>query len=333
MRQTLGSTRTTHLRASAAFAGTVLGMSLIGAGMLGGCSTNPATGRSQLAFYGRDWDIDVGEQAAPGMVQEFGGEVKSADLRAYVTDIGTRLARHTEADNPSLPWSFTLLDSDVINAFALPGGKVFFSRGLAEKMTNEAQMAGVLGHEVGHVTARHTAERISKAAVVQGLVQAAGVAASSYGGGVEQALPAVQVGGELITLKFSRDQESEADSLGMRYMVKEKYNPAAMVQVMEILKAASGEAGNEWTATHPLPETRIQRIQTEIQTTYSYTQNNAEFKLDESRFKSAFLAKLAQLPPAPDAGARGTGRWLAINLDEPATWCEHCRNDKGNSHR
>ncbi len=295
-------------------------------GGMGGCSTNPATGRSQLSFYGRDWETQVGEQAAPGMVQEFGGEVKSADLRAYVTDIGTRLSKHTEADNPSLPWTFTLLDSDVINAFALPGGKVFFSRGLAEKMTNEAQMAGVLGHEVGHVTARHTAERVSKASLIEGAVQIAGVAADATGSsGVSQALPALQVGGQLITLKFSRDQESEADSLGLRYMSKEGYNPAAMVQVMEILKAAAGDAGNEWTSTHPLPQTRIDRISDELKTTYASTQNNPAYRLDEERFKNMFLKKLAELPPAPDAAARGIGRWVAVNLDDPTTWCEHCR--------
>lgn len=304
--------------------------------LLGGCSTNPATGRSQLSFYDRDWEIDIGQQAAPGMVSEFGGEVKDAGLRAYVTDIGIRLSRHTEADFPSLPWTFTLLDSDVINAFALPGGKVFFSRGLAEKMTNEAQMAGVLGHEVGHVTARHTAERVSQATLLQGAVQVAGVAADVGGSsGISQALPALQVGSQLITLKFSRDQESEADSLGLRYMTKENYNPGAMLQVMEILKAAAGEGGNEWTSTHPLPQTRIQRISDELKASYAYTENDPRYLFREEEFKTQFLSKLSALPPAPDAHAvaarRGVvgGAWVAVNLDDPTTWCEQCRAAAG----
>ncbi|MCK6478160.1 MAG: M48 family metallopeptidase [Phycisphaerales bacterium] len=303
---------------------TVVGALAAAAGLfVGGCSTNPATGRSQLSFFDRDWEIDIGQQAAPGMVQEFGGEVKSPDLRAYVTDIGTRLSKHTEADFPSLPWTFTLLDSDVINAFALPGGKVFFSRGLAEKMTNEAQMAGVLGHEIGHVTARHTAERISQVTLLQGSLQVAGVAADATGaGGVAELLPALNVGGQLITLKFSRDQESEADSLGLRYMTRERYNPHAMLEVMEILKAAGGAGGNEWTSTHPLPETRIERIQTELKTTYADTQNNSEYKLYEDRFRTMFLQKLAQMPAPPD---RGIGRWIAIDLQNPHTWCSVCR--------
>ncbi len=310
---------------------------------IAGCSTNPATGRSQLSFYDRDWEINIGQQAAPGMVTEFGGEVKDADLRAYVSDIGTRVSKHTEADNPSLPWTFTLLDSDVINAFALPGGKVFFSRGLAAKMTNEAQMAGVLGHEIGHVTARHTAERVSQSTLLEGAVQVAGVAAENYGGsGVAQALPALQVGSQLITLKFSRDQESEADSLGVRYMTREGYNPQAMVQVMEILKAAAGDAGNEWTSTHPLPQTRIDRLNSELKTTYAGMQNTAQYRFDEDRFKTQFLARLAKLPPAPKPPAstsaapasklhaaveppRGMDRYLAVNLDDPTTWCAQCR--------
>lgn len=316
------------------FAGLVAGTAVL-AMVAGGCSTNAATGRTQLSFYDRDWEIDIGQQAAPGMVTEFGGEVTSPELRAYVDDIGKRLAQHTEADNPSLPWTFTLLDSDVINAFALPGGKVFFSRGLAQAMTNEAQMAGVLGHEVGHVTARHTAERISQVTLLQGTVQAVGVAADVAGSsGVSQALPALQVGTELVTLKFGRDQESESDSLGMRYMTKENYNPQAMVQVMEILKAASEDSGgNEWTSTHPLPETRIERIQAEIDASYGFTKNNPQYVYKEAEFRTKFLAKLAALPPAPDAGVvaarRGVthfvnGQWVAVNLSDPMTWCVHC---------
>lgn len=301
-----------------------------------GCETNAATGRRQLSFYDRNWEIDIGQQAAPGMVQEFGGEVKDASLREYVTDIGKRLAARTEADNPSLPWTFTLLDSDVINAFALPGGKVFFSRGLADKMTNEAQMAGVLGHEIGHVTARHTAERVSKATLLEGAVQVAGVAADASGStGISQALPALQVGSQLITLKFSRDQESEADSLGMRYMTRENYNPQAMQQVMEILKREAGDAGNEWTSTHPLPETRIQRIGDELKASYGYTQNNPQYVFKEQEFRTKFLKKLSLLPQAPDAekvaARRGISGWLAINVEDPTTWCEECRRAARNA--
>lgn len=296
--------------------------------MIAGCSTNPATGRSQLAFFGRDWEIDIGQQAAPGLVEEFGGEVKDPELRAYVADIGARLARHTEADYPSLPWTFTLLDSDVINAFALPGGKVFFSRGLAARMTDEAQMAGVLGHEIGHVTARHTAERISQVTLIQGAVQIAGVAADSAGGsGAGQLLPALNVGGQLVTLKFGRDQESEADSLGLRYMYKENYNPWAMLKVMEILKeASSGEGGSEWMSTHPLPETRIQRITQELQRDYASTKDNEQYQFHEQRYRDRFLRRLAQLPPPADSSA---ARLLVIDLSQPHTWCAHCamKND------
>ena len=114
-------------------------LTLVGlASTMTGCETNAATGRPQYLRYNRDEEIQLGSEATPELTKEYGGKVANPELQAYVTGIGQRLSQQTEADNPTLPWEFTLLDSDVINAFALPGGKVFFSRGLAEKMTNEA---------------------------------------------------------------------------------------------------------------------------------------------------------------------------------------------------
>jgi predicted Zn-dependent protease len=119
-----------------------------------GCRYNPATGRSQLLLMSSEDAIALGTESKPALILEYGGEVESAQLRSYVSLVGHSLASLTEADYPQLPWEFTVLDSDVINAFALPGGKVFASRGLLARLDSEAQMAGVLGHEVGHVTAQ-----------------------------------------------------------------------------------------------------------------------------------------------------------------------------------
>ena len=137
--------------------------------VLAGCTYNPATGRQQLLLLSVDDAIALGAESKPAVLEQYGGAVETPQLVSYVDDVGHGLVRRTEADYPQLPWEFTVLDSDVVNAFALPGGKVFASRGLLVRLDNEAQLAGVLGHEVGHVTARHVNERISHAILIQGL--------------------------------------------------------------------------------------------------------------------------------------------------------------------
>lgn len=312
-----------------AMSGWMKSIVLVAAGVLvlggaGGCTKNVA-GRSVLSFGGlsREQELSLGAEAKPQMVQEFGGEVASPALREYVTRVGRSMAAVTEGDNPSLPWEFTLLNSDVINAFALPGGKVFISRGLAEQMTNEAQLAGVLGHEIGHVTARHTSERFAQSNVAQ---ISAGIAGAAIGASGSQAAAelggyVINIGGSGILLKFSRDQESESDMLGMRYMAKVGYNPLGQRQVMEILARAAGEgSAPEFFATHPSPQTRIGRVQKLLDTTFRDTQNNPQYQLHEERFRRDFLAKLSLLPDAPDKGQRET----RLALGDPASWCAHC---------
>lgn len=272
---------------------------------LGACSTNPTTGRSQLNMLSRDDEIKMGVDAKPEMLTEYGGEVPNAEARAYVTNLGKQLAAFTEGDNPSLPWEFSLLNSEVINAFALPGGKVFVSKGLAIKMTNEAQLAGVLGHEIGHVTARHINERVTRQAgasvgitILSAVIGGGGDAISGLAG------QAVQV----TLLSFDRDQENEADSLGMRYMVKAFYNPIGQLQVMEILKKEAGTPNQpEFLSTHPIPDTRIKRIQQIIETDYKYTQNNPQYKLNAEQFKTQFLPKLAALVQQDTLASAGIG--------------------------
>lgn len=296
-----------------------------------GCEVNPTTGRSQVNFLSRDEEINIGASAMPELTKEYGGRVANADLQNYVTSIGRQLADQTEADNPSLPWEFTLLDSDVINAFALPGGKVFVSRGLAEKMTNEAQLAGVLGHEVGHVTARHTSERMTQqlgagvAATVAGVV----IGQVSDNDTLKVAAPiALAIGSQVVVLSFSRDQELEADALGMRYMTKLGYDPAGQMQVMQILAKESGGGGRgggveQLFATHPDPQARVDRIAKKLQGEYAYTQGNPQYQLQPERFRQQFLAKLP--PPKPKNGKKAEfepGR--TFDLSGRATWCLVC---------
>jgi len=274
-----------------------------------GCSVNPATGRSQLNMMSTQDEIALGTQAMPTLITEYGGEVADKTLREYVTRVGMHLAKQTEADNPDLPWEFTLLDSDVINAFALPGGKVFISLGLMAEMSNEAQLAGVLGHEIGHVTARHINDRMVQEAGVSvfASILTSATKESDYS---EMVGLVVGVGGTGFILKYSRSQESESDTLGIRYMTRAGYDPIGQLQVMQILESAQEEAGGagapEWLSTHPYPTTRIDDINHLLASDYASTQNNPEYQLYEDRFQRTASQKLATLMQAKTKGSGST---------------------------
>lgn len=291
----------------------------------GGCVHNAATGSRIFTLLSPEEEARIGAEAAPGFTEEFGGEMKDAALQAYVDGIGKKMAAQTEAYFPGLDWEFTLLDSDVVNAFALPGGKVFFSRGLAERLTSEAQMAGVLGHEIGHVTAQHGAQRISQAGLINAVVAGAAVgvavagdetAAGRYG---QVLIPAMAIGGQVVLLKYGRDQELQADALGMRYMSKVGYDPAGQLQVMQVLKSLSegGQRPPEILSSHPEPDRRIDQIHQLLATTYASTQNNPQYQAFEQRYRDQFLARLP----------KRTGE---APLD-PATYCLHCAHEEGES--
>lgn len=312
-----------------------------------GCQVNPTTGKSQFNILSMQEEIALGEGSKSELTQEYGGAVQNAELQNYVTQIGKALAAQTEGDNPSLPWEFTLLDSDVINAFALPGGKVFMSRGLAEKLTTEAELAAVLGHEVGHVTARHSGQRVSQSMVVAGLAVGAGLAASGSDSDlVRVGLPLiVGAGGQGYLLKYGRGQELEADALGVRYMVKLGYDPMGARMVQEVLQREAGSGGQpEFLSTHPYPESRIAQVDKLLKGEYAYTQNNPDFNLHQERYQRQFLSKLAARNGEDDARLAAAqlsarlnatlvpqnrvrnGR-LMINanaMHDPASFCAHC---------
>ena len=264
-----------------------------------GCKVNEATGERQWNLLSTEQEIALGAEAEPQFIEQNGGVIPAPEVRQYVSNLGRQLAAKSE--QPDLPWEFHVLNTDVINAFALPGGKVFITRGLLSKMNNEAQLAGVLGHEIGHVTAEHTDQRMSYAYGVQIAAAGLGVAAQATDEDWLRILGlGTQVAGTGFGLKFSRDQESQADELGVRYMTEAGYNPKGQVQVMEILKEASGGGGGpEFLATHPLPETRIDRLEKHIKKEYRGVDGSSAYRFDESEFERNVLQPLRQLPPAP----------------------------------
>lgn len=281
---------------------------------LGGCVTNEATGEQQLLMLSREDEIQMGVAGKAEILKEMGGEVNNPALRQYLERVGKSMASITEGVNPSLPWEFTLVDSDDVNAFALPGGKVFLTRGLASKMTNEAQLAAVLGHEIGHVTARHINDRIVHMNGAGLIVEIIAGAAGDNEESIREL--GTQVAGVAL-LSYGRDQESQSDSLGLRYMTRLNYNPIGMIQLMEILdRASQGANPPEWLSTHPLAKTRIERVRSEITSVYPQTQNNPAFKTGEAEYRNQFLKKLAIEPPAKHQSR--FSRYAA------AGWCAHC---------
>lgn len=329
------------VRRSPAVLVALAGLSIAASAVFSGCTAaNPTTGRRQLsvASLDRDEQIQIGTEQKPEMEKEFGGVVSDQQAQAYVVNIGKRLAETTRQDDPKmadLPWEFTLLNSDVVNAFALPGGKVFVSKGLAVKMTNEAQMAAVLGHEIGHVTAEHTSERYGQQLMVVGGSAIAGAVLGAVidsdnratGAGIGAGVGAAA--GGIATLSYSRNQEIEADRLGMRYMERLKYNPQGAIQVQEILQREAGSGQTlEIMSTHPSSETRINELNKRMQKYYQHTVNNPEYQFYEDRFRSQFLSRFA----AADVSAPAHSMMLAaaaattggIDLNRPETWCAHC---------
>ncbi len=302
---------------------------------LGGCSTNPATGARSFTIQSWEWERALAAEAGPQFTEEFGGETPDTTVQAYVDEVGSRLTAaaldQAYAEVPELEWDYTLLDSEVLNAFALPGGKVYLSRGLAEKLENEAQMAGVIGHEVGHVMARHGNQRISKQVgfniAMAGLAVAVGLSDEDsgfreYG---QYAVPALAIGGNVVLLSYGREEEMEADALGMQYMAASGWDPAGQRSVMEILgRESQGARPPEWLSTHPTSETRINRINQLLREKYSHTQGNGEYALNPEQYRQRMLSRLAQLPPPRQTVEDLQQQGAALNLQEPATWCAHC---------
>ncbi|MEM1166445.1 MAG: M48 family metallopeptidase [Planctomycetota bacterium] len=230
------------------------------------CKYNTATGRRQLSFISIQDQISLGEEAGAAALQEGGGPLGDSVVNQHVSRIGMQLVQHVEPAYRDLPWEFTVVDSDQINAFALPGGKIYIHRGLMQRMTNDAQLAGVIAHEIGHVVGEHTNERMSGTILAQ-IGASAGIAAiTSYSSSawVADVVPSfIEQGTGVLLLKYNRDQESESDTLGLRYMTSAGYNPRGMLELMQILQRASAEGARqpEFLSTHPHPETRVATIE------------------------------------------------------------------------
>ena len=222
---------------------------------------NEVTGVTQHVSITPEQEIALGLNSYPAMVEQFGGLHPDAEAQKFVKAVGQRIVQQSDAKDTPYQYDFHLLyDPDVVNAFALPGGQVFITQALFNQLETEDQLAGVFGHEIGHVVARHGAERIAKQELTQGLTGAAVIASGDY-----QTAQAAQMIASLVNMSYGRDQELQSDDLGVRFMVESGYDPEALVGVMQILEKASGGSQQpEFMSTHPSPENRVQRIREAI---------------------------------------------------------------------
>ena len=233
---------------------------------LSSCSTNPATGKKQLNLVSEAQEIAMGKEADAQIPQQL-GLYENRELQDYVSDLGQRLA--AESERPDLPWTFRVVDDDVVNAFALPGGFIYVTRGILGHMSDEAELAGVLGHEIGHVTARHSVNQMSKGMLAQIGLGVGSVLSPE----VANLAGLAQTGLSLLFLKYGRDDERQAVELAFRYGARADYDPRSLIDLFALLERvghraeASGQAGGlpTWMASHPAPEARREEAERVVQ--------------------------------------------------------------------
>jgi len=223
--------------------------------LLNTCARNPVTGKQEIMLVSKEQEIAMGKQYHPQVLQQF-GVYPDSTLQRFIRKKGQAMAQISH--RPDLPWTFTIVDSPVLNAFAVPGGYIYFTRGIMAHFNNEAQFAGVLGHEIGHVTARHSASQQSKQTLAQiGLV--AGMVISPE---LTQLSDLAGQGLQLLFLKFSREDESQSDRLGVEYSTRIGYNAKEMADFFNTLarKQQGGEVIPTFLSTHPDPGNRYENV-------------------------------------------------------------------------
>jgi predicted Zn-dependent protease len=227
-----------------------------------GCATNPATGKRQISLMSENKEIEIGRQMDAEVRRDM-GVYRDEKLQQYVEEIGMKLAH--DSPRPNLPWHFTIVDSPAINAFALPGGYIYITRGILPFLDNEAQLAGVLGHEIGHVAARHSAQQYTRSAGTSLGVLLGSIFVPQVGAFGQLA----ETGLSMMFLKYSRENELEADALGTEYAAAGGWDPAqvpALLTTLARIEAVSDRSGTpNWLQTHPQPENRVAKVQTTVQ--------------------------------------------------------------------
>ncbi len=229
--------------------------------LVSGCAVNPVTGKEDLMFFSPDDDVKLGEKYAPQIERQLGGRFPDENLQSYLDRVGQRLAR--VCHRPDIAYHFAAVDVDAINAFAVPGGYVYITTGLLEKLSSEAELAAILGHEIGHVVARDTMAALSRQRVMT-----AAMVGALLSGSPDAAQGTSFVAG-VLSLQYSRDDEKDADLAGLAYMVQAGYDPDAMIETMRVLQSLQEVRPIEFFSTHPNPENRIIYLEDRIERRYA----------------------------------------------------------------
>lgn len=232
-------------------------LALIAAVSIAACAINPVTGKREISLMSEAQEISVGRELDAQVRQEM-GLYEDDELQRYVRELGTRIAQRSQ--RPNLPWSFAVLDSPAVNAFALPGGYIYITRGILPYLDNEAQLAGVLGHEIGHVTARHSAQQYTR-----GMGASLGVLVGSiFVPEIRPFSDLAESGIGVLFLKFGRDDELQADALGAEYAAANGWDPdqvpAFLTTLARIAETTDRNGVPNWLSTHPQPENRAARV-------------------------------------------------------------------------
>jgi predicted Zn-dependent protease len=277
--------------------------SLSAAGFMAGCAANPVTGKPQFMMVSEDQEINIDKQNSPHQFSSDYGPLQDISLNNYINQTGKNIAARTH--RPQMPYSFRGVNATYVNAYAFPGGSIAATRGILLDLENEAQLAALLGHELGHVNARHTAEQMSKSTLINlfvgGLATVAGTQSSGLGSLASQL---GMVGAGALLASYSRNNEREADALGLEYMVQAGYNANGFVELMDMLRRTSKynpSAIELMFATHPMSD---ERYRTAVEAVHTQYRSSKSFSLYRDRYMD-HTAKLRKMKLTIEALQKG----------------------------
>ena len=282
---------------------------MAGVGLMVGCAVNPVTGKRELMLMSEDQEISLDKQNSPHQISADYGTTRDKALDDYISEIGRDIARNSH--RPDMPYSFHALNAAYVNAYAFPGGTIGITRGILLEMNNEAELASLIGHEAGHVAARHTSQRMTRGLLTAVVLSGATVAAGDQMGDLVAGLGGIGAGALLAG--YSRNQEREADSLGLTYMVRSDYNPDGFKGLMNMLKEMSGRNESYLAtlfSTHPMSSERYDTAVREVETEY------AEEQKTNPLFRERYMdhtAGLRKIGPAIKAMQTGDGEMMRKN--------------------
>lgn len=277
--------------------------SMSAAGFLVGCAVNPVTGKSQLMLVSESQEIQIDKKHSPHQFSSDYGPLQDNSLNNYIDQTGKKMAALTH--RPHMPYSFRGVNATYVNAYAFPGGSIAATRGILLALENEAELAALLGHELGHVNARHTAEQMSKSVLTSALIDGVSVYAGTKSSGLGNLASQLgMIGAGALLASYSRDNEREADALGLKYMVKAGYNAKGFVELMDMLRSMSKHKPNAielMFATHPMSDERYRTAVKAVRKKYSSSKNKPLFR---ERYMD-HTAKLRAIKVAIEAMQKG----------------------------